>query len=78
VKWLSQFVAGREQPEPRAEKESAKSDVRLRLRTEMVEIAFNELGRKRQGIHQNALHAVLGQGDAKRQATEGTRSFLLQ
>jgi hypothetical protein len=33
----------------------------------MVEIAFNELGRKRQGIHQNALHEVLGQGDAKRQ-----------
>jgi hypothetical protein len=37
----------------------------------MVEIAFNELGRKRQGIHQNASHAVLGQGEAKRQAAEG-------
>ncbi len=36
----------------------------------MVEIAFNELGRKRQGIHQNALHEVLGKGDAKRHATE--------
>jgi hypothetical protein len=33
----------------------------------MVEIAFNELGRKQQGIDQNALHEVLGQGDAKRQ-----------
>ena len=29
MKWLSQFVAGREQPGARAEKESAKSDVRL-------------------------------------------------
>ena len=37
----------------------------------MVEIAFNQLGRKRQGIHENALHEVLGQGDAKTQATEG-------